>query len=97
MDVNSKKFVSVANQTIKDSIASDSRDKMHYSGNGITILVTKEDGTTETRTIPWSALKTQTDDKGIVSWEYAVPASDGKYSYHISYTTDVDMTGETQM
>ncbi len=96
VDVNSKKLISVAKQTIKDSIAEGSRDIMHYSGTGITILVTKEDGTTETRNVAWNQLENvQRDEKGIISWEYPVPDTDGKYSYHITYTTEVDMNKVT--
>lgn len=66
---------------------------MHYSGDGITILVTKEDGTTESRIVPWSDLTTTTDGKGRVTWSYKVPESDGNYSYKISYETTADTAG----
>lgn len=51
LDVNSKKYLTFANQTIKDSIAAESQNIMHYTGDGITILVKKDDGTEEIRNV----------------------------------------------
>ncbi len=96
LDVNSKKYLTFANQTIKDSIAAESQNIMHYTGDGITILVKKDDGTEEIRNVKWSGLKITKDaDENVVAWEYKIPESDGKWAYHITYSTIVDMEGKT--
>lgn len=72
---------------ISDSINSDSQGIMTYSGDGLTIVVTKEDGTTETRNVPWNDIQ-----KTNTGWKYTPPASDGKASYQVTYTTKADVT-----
>ncbi|SDZ95207.1 hypothetical protein SAMN02745687_01215, partial [Lachnospiraceae bacterium NK3A20] len=93
VNANDKRKVSLAGKSITDTIDAASQSIMHYSGSGINILVTKEDGATETRTVSWDQLKTTSDDKGLTSWSYQVPESDGKYSYKITYDTTVVTAG----
>ena len=88
---NQNRQISLAGSTIRDTIDPESQEIMHYSGSGITILVTKEDGSEETRTVSWPDLSTEGDPP--VSWSYRVPDSDGKYSYQIRYQTTVDSSG----
>ncbi len=87
---NNNQQISLAGQSITDTIDKDSQTIMHYSGKGIKIIVTKEDGTKEEREVSWADLTTETDSQGMISWRYQVPSSDGKYSYQISYETTVD-------
>ena len=89
---NTEKKTSVSK--IYDSIDNSSRDIMKMNGTGITVTVTKENGTTETRPISWGengtyGKLTKTDD---YSWIYYPPETDGKASYVIDYQTRVDMT-----
>jgi len=74
---------------ISDSIAKDSQSIMTYSGDGLTIVVTKEDGTTETRNVKWTDSSITKTDTG---WTYNPPKSDGKASYNVTYTTKADVT-----
>ena len=74
---------------ISDSISTDSQSLMTYSGDGLTIVVTKEDGTTETRPVKWTDSSITKTDTG---WKYTPPASDGKASYSVTYTTKADVT-----
>lgn len=74
---------------ILDSINPDSQGIMTYSGEGLEIVVTKEDGTKVTRTVKWtdhSITKTGT------SWKYTPPDSDGNASYQVTYKTKADVT-----
>ena len=89
---NTEKKTSVSK--IYDSIDNSSRNIMTMNGTGIIVTVTKEDGTTKTRTITWgedgaNGKLTKTDD---YSWIYYPPETDGKASYVIDYQTRVDMT-----
>ena len=79
---------------IYDEIRSDSVDRMQMAGDGITVKVTKEDNTTETRTINWgqNGLTKNSNSK----WTYNPPSSDGKATYEITYQTKVDVTGLTK-
>ena len=83
--VNDPRNVSLAGKTIKDNNLSP--DVMKYAGEGIQILVTKEDGTTENRTVSWNDL-----NKSDNGWTYSVPDTDGKASYLITYKTRVETT-----
>lgn len=80
---NDEKLTSVS--YIKDTIDEKSRSAMKYSGTGIHVDVTFENGTTESRDIPWSSLNREND----YGWTYYVPKSDGKASYRVTYTTAV--------
>ena len=89
IDANNEKRLSLAGSQIKDSIVGWTSDSiMNYSGAGITILVDKGNGQTETRTATWSEVGLNNGQ-----WAYNVPSTDGNYSYHITYTTDVDVSG----
>ena len=72
---------------ISDSINPDSQGIMTYSGEGLTIVVTKENGTTEERKVPWGDI--QKTDTG---WTYWPPKDDGNASYEVTYTTKADVT-----
>ncbi len=74
---------------ISDSIAADSQNIMSYSGEGLTIVVTHENGEQETRTIGWADSQINKTDTG---WTYSPPESDGKASYEVTYTTKADVT-----
>ena len=66
---------------------------MEYSGEGLSVEVTKEDGTKETKTVKWSdasITKTVTEGK-FVGWKYTPPAEDGKASYLITYSTKAEV------
>ncbi|SFG63257.1 LPXTG cell wall anchor domain-containing protein [Oribacterium sp. WCC10] len=76
---------------IKDSIDEKSRSNMRYSGKGISVLVTFEDGRTETREIPWESLERPND----YEWKWYPPISDGKASYKVTYTTSVNIPNGT--
>ena len=80
---------------IKDSIGAASRSIMKMDGAGITVTVTKEDGTTETRTLTWGqsdATNGALSQNDLYSWTYYPPETDGKAKYEITYTTKVDTT-----
>lgn len=72
---------------ISDSIIKDSQSIMTYSGDGLTIVVTKEGGKPETRKVPWGDI--QKTDTG---WTYTPPKEDGNASYEVTYTTKADVT-----
>lgn len=74
---------------ISDSITKDPQKIMKYSGDGLKIVVTKEDGKTETRTVKWNDSSISKTDTG---WTYYPPESDGKAYYNITYTTKADVT-----
>ena len=79
---------------ITDKVRSDSQNIMKMDGTGITVVVTKEDGTTETRTLSWGedgpdGKLTKNSD---YSWTYNPPSSDEKASYKITYTTIAEVT-----
>lgn len=75
---------------ISDSINADSQSIMTYSGDGLTIIVTKEDGTKETRNVKWTDSNIK---KTATGWTYTPPTTDGKASYDVTYTTKVNITG----
>jgi len=77
-------------KSISDSIDSGSQSIMTYSGEGLTIVVTKEDGTKETRNVKWMDSSIKKTDTG---WTYTPPTTDGKASYDVTYTTKVNITG----
>lgn len=74
---------------ISDSIAKDSQSIMSYSGEGLTIVVTHENGTQETRQVSWTD---SSITKTAAGWKYTPPESDGKASYNVTYTTKADVT-----
>ena len=92
--VNEDHKMEMGGASIYDWITTNSRPFMHFNGDGLTVNVTFENGTTETRVVPWSDLAYlwQNSD-GIWGWEYVTPDSDGKASYEIICTSLIDTTG----
>ena len=74
---------------IADSIAADSQNVISYSGEGLTIVVTHENGLQEIRKVMWTDSSIEKTNTG---WKYTPPASDGKASYDVTYTTKADVT-----
>ena len=72
---------------ISDSINPDSQGIMTYSGDGLTIVVTKENGTQETRKVPWGDIQ-----KTNTGWTYTPPKKDRNASYQVTYMTKADVT-----
>ena len=91
--VNKDHKLTIGGGTIGDLVRGGSQPYMQFTGDGITMEVTMENGTTETRVLSWAQLRTTSNTKGIISWEYDAPVSDGKASYEITYKTVVDKTG----
>ena len=93
---NSERKTSVDH--ITDTIRNDSQTIMKMDGPGITVEVTKEDGTVQTRTLNWG--EDGADGKLVknsdYSWTYNPPASDGKASYKITYQTIAEVTALTE-
>ena len=78
-------------QIIGGNQVSDTLDTfMWFTGEGITIDVTFENGDTEQRIVPWSDLLTYVNDFGIYGWVYSAPESDGKAAYAITCRSIVD-------
>ena len=75
---------------ISDSIDANSQSIMTYSGEGLTIIVTKADGKQQTRNVKWTDSSIKKTDTG---WTYMPPATDDKASYDVTYTTKVNITG----
>ena len=89
IEYNKDRYVSVAGNTITDTITT-TTPPMSYTGDGIKIQITNEDGTTgETRNVSWKGLQANGSVKG---WRYTIPATDGKFGYTITYNTKVDVT-----
>ncbi len=85
-------FMTLAGSTIKDTIREDSRSDMHYSGNGLTIVVTDANGSSQTRTPSWASVGVNNKNTDY-SWTYNVPSTDtGDKTYVITYTTEVDVS-----
>ena len=80
---NDEKLTSIT--YINDTIDEASRPYMKYSGKGIVVDVTYENGSTVRREIPWENLNRKSD----YEWTYYVPKEDGKASYTVTYTTSV--------
>lgn len=74
---------------ISDSIAQDSQGILSYSGDGLMIVVTYENGAQENRKVKWTASSIEKTNTG---WTYTPPTSDGKASYDVTYTTKADVT-----
>lgn len=94
--INEAREYSVTGSTVTDEIAYNSRNILSYSGDGLTISVTKNDGSTEQRTIRWddASITKKYDGSQWIGWEYHIPDTDeGNYSYVITYTTAVDKSG----
>ena len=93
MTVNKEKLAAMGGKTVTDTIGTSSRDIMKYSGDGIQVVVTDVNGNTvRTDTIPWDQLESHSD----TGWTYKIPETDTEpYQYVITYTTEVDLTGNT--
>ncbi len=90
IQINNDHKQTVGGETIYDWIDTPSRPFMWFTGTGITIEVTYENGSNDTRILDWESLNTQSNTNGIYSWTYVPPVSDGKASYLITGTTHVD-------
>ena len=95
--VANEQHISDLSGEIKDTISSESRTMMDYTGDGITIKVIEPNGTEkETRTLRWNSESSVDGDlsRGDHTWSYKIPESDRghRYSYVITYDTSVDMT-----
>ena len=88
--INQDHKQTVGGQTIYDWVETSSRPFMWFTGSGITIEVTYENGTSETRALTWNDLTTQTNNSRIYAWSYETPESDGKAAYLITGKTFVD-------
>ena len=89
--IKSNEKMKKAVSQITDTIRTDSQSIMKMYGDGITVVVTKPDGTTETRPLAWGeGGLTKTSD---YSWVYTPPTEDGAAMYEITYQTRVDMSG----
>ena len=73
---------------ITDTIGESSKSIMKMV-DGLRIVVTREDGTSETRELHGGMEGLSVTDTG---WTYNPPESDGKASYEITYLTKVDTT-----
>ena len=91
--VNADHKMLVGGTYISDWIAQNSRPFMLFTGDGIDMTVTMEDGTTETRTVSWDELQLYTNNNGTYGWGYLTPESDGKASYVITCKTLIDTEG----
>uniref|UniRef100_UPI00331627D7 Cna B-type domain-containing protein n=1 Tax=Slackia heliotrinireducens TaxID=84110 RepID=UPI00331627D7 len=78
---------------ISDWIVQNSRPFMQFTGDGISVAVTMENGTTETRNVTWDDLRLYTSEYGTYGWGYLTPASDGKASYVITCKTIINTEG----
>ncbi len=85
---NAEQLASIGGTTILDKIPSNSREYLSYSGDGIVITVTKEDGSTEIRNVSWDEVGMTGEND--YDWEYLIPETDGNYKYVITYTTSTD-------
>ncbi len=76
--------VSMADKTITDRIQTP--ESMKYAGEGITVERYDKNGAlVKKETIAWSDLQTHKAD----TWVYRLPENEGKYSYKITYETEV--------
>lgn len=88
--------ISMAGMTIRDMLANECKSFMKYSGPGIHVVATDKDGKEEwSGDVSWDALNV--DINTADNWSYVVPQDDaGKaYTYTITFTTDVNLTGQT--
>ena len=89
IEYNKDRYVSVAGNTITDTITT-TTPPMSYTGKGIEIQITNEDGTKgEIRNVSWENLQANGSVSG---WQYKIPETDGRFGYTITYNTKVDVT-----
>ncbi|QUE53667.1 Cna B-type domain-containing protein [Streptococcus oriscaviae] len=92
INVNKDKLMTVGGVKFEDNVLQP--DRTYFTGTGITVAVTHENGTTENRTFTWNQLTVRRRADGkITGWDYTPPSSDGKASYVITATTITDVTG----
>ena len=84
---NDEKYLNLT--YITDSIDTDSQKYMKYSGEGITVKITKEGSTTpETKNIKWGSDNLILSNASS-SWTWSGLESYGKASYEVTYTTRI--------
>lgn len=91
--VNEDHKLDLGGANIDDWILSNSRPFMSFNGEGLTVTVTFENGTKQTRAIPWSDLYLWQTVDNTWGWRYTTPESDGKASYEITCTTLINSSG----
>ncbi|MDO5078844.1 MAG: Cna B-type domain-containing protein, partial [Streptococcus minor] len=91
--INKDRLMTVGGNKIIDYVSP--AEKVHFTGDGIVINVTKDDGSQEVRNLSWSQLTVtrRAGDREIFKWEYTPPVEDGKAMYVITTTTIADITG----
>ena len=92
--LNEDCLVSVAGQTVTDTIAASSRNIMKYTGNGITVRRYDAAGAQvgSDENISWSELGV--NPASAYSWSWTIPETDTEtYKYVITYNTVVDGSG----
>ncbi len=90
IEVNNDHKLDMGGTPVYDWITGGSRPFMLFSGDGIIVQVTMEDGTTDSRDISWEQLSLYTNAQGTYGWGYTPPESDGKASYVIYCKTLID-------
>ncbi len=90
---NEDNRLTMGGKEIYDYIKEEERSRQSFHGTGIKVKVKKNDGTTETRDIPWDQLETEEENGKIIAWKYKIPDGDGKFAYEIKADTIVDMEG----
>ncbi|MBR3315015.1 MAG: Cna B-type domain-containing protein [Atopobiaceae bacterium] len=93
---NNSRIGSFAGSHIKDSIDQGSRDRMTYTGAGLTIKVYDQDNRLyETRDVAWDKVGV-TNPESDQTWDYLVPKTDGIYKYEITYQTRVALKDKNE-
>ena len=91
--VNEDHKLPMGDADISDWIVQNSRPFMQFDGEGLSVVVTFEDGSTETRVVPWSELYVWEGSTGKWGWRYHTPETDGNASYEITCTTLINTNG----
>lgn len=88
--LNENANISIAGDTVTDTIDASCQQIMRYSGTGIHIQKYLKDGTLAgTSDIGWGT-NGLTAGYGGSTWTYTIPQTDGAYRYVITYETEVD-------
>ena len=93
IEVNEKHLTTIS--YIHD-VMKEGKEKMSYSGEGITVRVVNPDGSTAaTFTVPWSELGVNKNSK---EWTYNIPNQykNKNYSFVIDYSTEADVSESIQ-
>lgn len=91
--VNEDHKLPMGDADISDWIVQNSRPFMQFDGEGLSVVVTFEDDSTETRVVPWSELYVWEGSTGKWGWRYHTPETDGNASYEITCTTLINTNG----